>query len=147
MIRAKDRNRRHSQDKMSLKQLYLSSINRHSSPRLSGLWDPGSICSQRNSVGREKLKNNVSNSNINRKMNSRGNSHRMRNSTGVLTGVNSGYATCTVTPKKNRPQSKKNRSVQMPKPNLRSEYKFIYQIGFGGFGKVWKVQQKKKLHK
>jgi hypothetical protein len=24
--------------------------------------------------------------------------------------------------------------------NMRKNYKFIYQIGFGGFGRVWKVQ-------
>lgn len=24
----------------------------------------------------------------------------------------------------------------------RANYKFMYQIGFGGFGKVWKVQEK-----
>lgn len=28
--------------------------------------------------------------------------------------------------------------------NKRSDYRFIYQIGSGGFGKVWKVEDKKQ---
>ena len=49
-----------------------------------------------------------------------------------LTATNSKYMTCNVTP----------RGISMKKngnTNPRTLYKFLYQIGFGGFGKVWKV--------
>lgn len=43
------------------------------------------------------------------------------------------FMTCNVTPR--GISIKKNDTI-----NPRSRYKFIYQIGFGGFGKVWKVE-------
>lgn len=46
------------------------------------------------------------------------------------------FMTCNVTPR--GISIKKNDTI-----NPRSRYKFIYQIGFGGFGKVWKVEEKK----
>lgn len=47
--------------------------------------------------------------------------------------TNSMFMTCNNTPRKMLKKTIKN---------TRDRFKFIYQIGFGGFGKVWKIEDK-----
>lgn len=100
-LRSKQRNIQQSYDKVSIKDFCRSSLNRDSTPRCTGLWDSSSVCSQRNSVGKSKIKNSASNFNTlkyQRKANSRGNSHRYNKSAENITSMNTPFATCQVTP-------------------------------------------------
>ncbi len=142
-LRSKQPNLKQSYDRVSIKDFCRSPLNRNSSPRHTGLWDSNSVCSNRNSVGKSKTKNTTSNLNTikyQRKAHSRGNSHRYNKSTENLASMNTPFVTSQLTPNhpnlspKNKGESDKNQ-----KNNPRAQYKFIYQIGFGGFGKVWKV--------
>ena len=56
-----------------------------------------------------------------------------------------GRFTSNVTPNKSKCGSLVNLLANNV-DNQISKFKFIYQIGFGGFGKVWKVMNK-KTHK
>lgn len=49
------------------------------------------------------------------------------------------FSSCTQTPKNYQTQGNEE---MMGYSMSRSNFKFMYQIGFGGFGKVWKVQEK-----
>lgn len=53
------------------------------------------------------------------------------------------YFTSTVTPNNKSKCGSVVNFDELKMSNEISKYKFIYQIGFGGFGKVWKVLKKK----
>lgn len=41
--------------------------------------------------------------------------------------------------------SKRNSQIFSEEKNRLKSYKFYYQIGFGGFGRVWKVNNKETM--
>lgn len=55
------------------------------------------------------------------------------------TAKNSVNATRANSPRKGLPAGSE---VQLPAPALIKNYKFYYQIGFGAFGRVWKVAER-----
>lgn len=69
----------------------------------------------------------------------RGGASKGRVGGGCVTAKNSTTATRTNSPGKG---SLASSQLVLPAPALVKHYKFYYQIGFGAFGRVWKVAER-----